>query len=101
MENNGEIQGKDGWVWSDQPISWDQAQAGDIAQFANWYEYYSTGNGVMFILGWLSQWKAKSSMCTSSFANVPHWKWVISITSTKPIAFPCTIRIVHKLQARR
>lgn len=45
MGNHGEIQGKDGWVWSDQPISWDQAQPGDVAQFAYWYEYYSHDGG--------------------------------------------------------
>lgn len=38
MGNNGEIKGKNGWVWSSHPISWDQAQPGDVAQFASWYE---------------------------------------------------------------
>lgn len=39
--HDGKIQGHAGWVWSDEPISWDQALPGDVAQFAYWYEYYN------------------------------------------------------------
>lgn len=45
MGTDGEIQGSNGYVWSDQRIPWEQAQPGDVAQFAYWYEYYSREEG--------------------------------------------------------